>query len=1182
MATQLGIDDELPAPASGLWGRGFSALLATQFLGVFNDNFFRWLIVRLGAERVGDEHAALVLSAGGICLVLPFLLLAAPAGLLADRASRRTVIFCCKCTELVSMTLGALVIWRGDALVRTSGVAYLDVYLLFAVLFLLGCQAAMFAPARLSSIPDLLRPTEVPAGNGLHGLVTIVAVIAGTLAGTGLFDWRATSPAAFHAVMTSVLVGVAVLGAGAALALPRLPAANPRARFSWNFAQQTARDLYDLARQPLLFRVALGSAFFWGLASLSQLNVDRFHAETFNKALVGVGPLLGCLSLGVALGNVAAGYASAGRIEFGMLPLSGLGIVLSSVGLAALPHASGSGGAVYWLACLGLGLLGAAAGMFDVPLQACLQRRSDPLRRGSVLAAANFLCYTSMILAMGSFWVLYEQLGVPSRGIFLIGALVTLAVTVYAFFAVPKDVIRFILWCITRFCYRIRLRGLDNVPAEGGALLIANHVSWLDGILVLTSTPRHVRFMIWAPFTELWWARWMCRVTGVIPVKPSPKAARKALIEARRAVLQGDLVCIFPEGGITRTGQLMPFREGFLHVVDGTDVPVIPVYLEGLWGSIFSFAGGKLFSKVPNRLRPPVAVNYGRPAPTPPTVANVRRAIQDLELAAMSQPLTPRTPLPLAMVRNCRRSLRRAKVADSTGASLTGGSLLMKTLIFRRLLRREVLAADEKFVGLLLPPSVGGVLANAALALDNRVAVNLNYTLSSALLNKCIERAGIRRVLTSRKFMERVKLEVRAEVIYLEDLVAKVGAADKAAGFVGAYLTPLAALERQLGLRTIKPSDLLTVIFTSGSTGEPKGVALTHDNVASNIAAIDQVIRLRNDDVAIGVLPFFHSYGYTATMWTALALAPKGVYHFNPLDAQQVGKLCREHRATVFMATPTFLRTYLRRCQREDFTALEVVFASAERLPKELSDAFEEKFGVRPYEAYGATELSPLVSANIPASRAASSAQATACEGSVGRPIPGVTTKIVHPDTGLEMAPGEPGMLLVGGPGVMQGYLNQPDLTAEKVRDGWYVTGDLARIDDDGFLFITGRQSRFSKLAGEMVPHMNIEEAINRILGAGEEHLLAVVTAAPDVKKGERLVVIHTAIDKSPEQICQELAETGLPNLWIPSSDSFCQVEQIPVLGTGKLDLKAMKDLALERFGSNGAHVARASAAASR
>jgi acyl-[acyl-carrier-protein]-phospholipid O-acyltransferase/long-chain-fatty-acid--[acyl-carrier-protein] ligase len=1161
---------EAPGAASpdprGLYSRGFSALLATQFLGVFNDNFFRWLIVRLGIERVGQDHAALVLAVGGICLVLPFILLAAPAGVLADRVSRKTVIVWCKFAEVVVMGMGSLAIWQGSALADSLGAPRLDVYVLFVVLFLMGSQSAMFAPSRLSTIPDLLRPEEVPAGNGVHGLVTIVAVIGGTMAGTSLYDVRALDADWFYALSAGGLLGVAGLGCLTALALPGLPAANRAARLSWNLPQQTAREVLYLAQQPVLFRVALGSAFFWGLASLSQLNVERFHAETFNPDLVGVGPLLACLSLGVALGNLLAGYCSAGRIEFGILPLSGLGIVASCLALAGLPVAGGSGGAVYWLALAGLGLLGGAGGMFDVPLQACLQRRSDPLHRGSLLAAANFLCYASMILAMGSFWALYDVRKVPARGIFVIAGLATLAVTIYAFFAVPRETIRFVLWAATRLFYRVRVRGLENVPSERGALLISNHISWVDGVLVLVTAPRHVRFMVWGPFTELWWARWLCRTTGVIPVKPTPKAARHALDEARRAVLQGDVVCIFPEGGITRTGQMLPFRPGFLQVVEGTDVPIVPVYLQGLWGSIFSFAGGKFFWKLPTRLRYPVAVHYGPPVPTPPTVARVRRAIQDLELAAMSQPLSTRTPLPLAMVRNCRRALWRPKIADSAGAELTGGSLLMRSLIFRRLLRREVLSAEERFVGLLLPPSAGGVLANAALAIDRRVAVNLNYTLSSALLAKCIERAGIRHVLTSRKFMERVKLEVRAELVYLEDLVAKVGPGDKAAGFVGAYLTPLALLERQLGLRSIRPDDLLTVIFTSGSTGDPKGVMLSQDNVASNIAAIDQIIRLRNDDVALGVLPFFHSYGYTATMWTALALAPKGVYHFNPLDAQHVGKLCREHRATVFMATPTFLRTYLRRCQREDFTALEVVFASAERLPKELSDAFEEKFGVRPFEAYGATELSPLVAANIPASRAPSSAYPTAREGSVGQPIPGVITKVVNPDTGLELPPGEPGMLLVGGPGVMQGYLNQPELTAEKVRDGWYVTGDLARIDEEGFLSITGRQSRFSKLGGEMVPHTNIEEAINRTLGAGEDHLLAVVTAVPDAKKGERLVVLHTAVDKSPDEICQELAALGLPNLWIPSPDSFCQVEQIPVLGTGKLDLKALKDLALERF----------------
>jgi acyl-[acyl-carrier-protein]-phospholipid O-acyltransferase/long-chain-fatty-acid--[acyl-carrier-protein] ligase len=527
----------------------------------------------------------------------------------------------------------------------------------------------------------------------------------------------------------------------------------------------------------------------------------------------------------------------------------------------------------------------------------------------------------------------------------------------------------------------------------------------------------------------------------------------------------------------------------------------------------------------------------------------------------------PRLPLPRQFVRNCRQVGSRPKLADSTGAELTGSQLLVRTLIMRRLLLREVLAPDEKYVGLILPPSAAGVVANAALPLMNRIAVNLNYTASSDVVNNCIKQCNIRHVLTSRRVMEKFKLDLNADLVYLDDFKEKVTLADKLIATVQSKL-PISMLERHLGIDNLQPDDLLTVIFTSGSTGDPKGVMLSQDNVASQIESINNAVHLRPDDVAIGVLPFFHSYGYTATMWTVLALAPRGVYHFDPRDAQQIGKLCAKDKVTVFMATPTFLRIYLRRVQPEDFRTLDVVFASAEKLPKELSDAFEARFGTRPYEAYGCTEMSPLVAVNVPPSRTRNPQIPSARESTVGKPILNVTAKIIGLDSDEPeaSAPGEPGMLLVTGPNVMKGYLNRPDLTAQAIRDGWYVTGDVAKIDADGFIQITDRQSRFSKIGGEMVPHIKIEEAIQRVLGGEQGALNAVVTAVPDDFRGERLVVIHTALEKTPDQICRDLAAAGLPNIWIPSPDSFCQVEEIPVLGTGKLDLRGLKNLALEKF----------------
>jgi acyl-[acyl-carrier-protein]-phospholipid O-acyltransferase/long-chain-fatty-acid--[acyl-carrier-protein] ligase len=343
---------------------------------------------------------------------------------------------------------------------------------------------------------------------------------------------------------------------------------------------------------------------------------------------------------------------------------------------------------------------------------------------------------------------------------------------------------------------------------------------------------------------------------------------------------------------------------------------------------------------------------------------------------------------------------------------------------------------------------------------------------------------------------------------------------------------------------------------------------LTYENVGSNIRAVNDVFRITTEDTAVGVLPFFHSFGYTATMWLVLVLDAAGAFHFNPLDAQQVSKLVGKYKGTVFFATPTFLRGYVRRCDPEEMKTLDVVVAGAEKLPADLTDAFEQRFGVRPIEGYGCTELSPVVSVNIPPSRSPSGDATGMREGTVGRPLPGIEAKIVDPESHAQRPQGEAGMLLIRGPNVMQGYLHKPELTAEVVRDGWYTTGDIAILHPDGFIQITGRESRFSKIGGEMVPHIKVEETLQRIVGAGEEELKVAVTAVPDERKGERLVVLHTALEKSPEQICRELSAAGLPNLWIPAPDSFVQVEQIPVLGTGKFDLKGMKEVALARFRS--------------
>lgn len=517
------------------------------------------------------------------------------------------------------------------------------------------------------------------------------------------------------------------------------------------------------------------------------------------------------------------------------------------------------------------------------------------------------------------------------------------------------------------------------------------------------------------------------------------------------------------------------------------------------------------------------------------------------------------------LLRACRSAAGRLKMADSLGTKLTGRDLLTRILVAKRVLDRA-LGPDEKRVGVLLPPTAGAAIVNAALALSGRVAVNLNYTSAQPILDVCIERAALRHVISSPIFLKRVKLEVGDRLLDAGDLKKLATTADKLVAFLQATVVPMPLLESMLGLHHLKVDDVLTVIFTSGSTGDPKGVVLSEENVCSQVRAIQQLLHLSPADVALGVLPFFHSYGYTTTLWTPLVLDPAVAYHTDPRDAQVVGKLAREHHATLLMATPTFLRLYTRRTPAEDFSTLEAVFGAAEKLPKDVCDAFEQKFGIRPVEAYGATELSPLVAANVPPARHVPGRPVDAREGTVGQPIAGCRAKITDREGEQELPVGQEGMLWITGPNVMQGYLDRPDLTAKVVKNGWYCTGDIAKLDRDGFITLTGRESRFSKIGGEMVPHISVEEAINEALGASDGELLAVVTAVPDKAKGERLVVFHLPTDRDPAVVVAALRERGLPNLWIPGADAFAEIAEMPVLGTGKLDLRALGELARARF----------------
>lgn len=515
-------------------------------------------------------------------------------------------------------------------------------------------------------------------------------------------------------------------------------------------------------------------------------------------------------------------------------------------------------------------------------------------------------------------------------------------------------------------------------------------------------------------------------------------------------------------------------------------------------------------------------------------------------------------------LRGCRKRLFRLKVADSTGVRLTGGLLLSAALVMRRLLNRaSVVTTQQQMIGVLLPPSVGAVLANVAIALSGKVAVNLNYSFSNDSLDRCIDECGIAHVLTSRHFLKRRPFSLKAELVYLEDLQQEASWFDKLVCVMQSFLLPSFVLERVLCLKNVAFDDLMAVLFTSGTTGDPKGVMLSHQNIAFSIDAIDKLFRVDREDVFLGILPFFHAFGYSATLWMALSMDMAVVYHFDPFGAKTLGKLARKFRVTVLFATPTFLNIYLHRCRADEFASLDLAVVGAEKLDASLANAFHEKFGATPVEGYGTTELSPWAAVNVPAHRSLSKDHVGIKSDTVGQPVPGVQVKIVDPDSHAELKVGEAGLLMVSGPNVMLGYLNNPEKTADVIVNGWYNTGDFARLDADGFIQITGRQSRFSKIGGETVPHEKLEKLITKIVSGADEQPdepIVAVTAIPDTKRGERLIVLHSSLGgKTASEIIKELAAADVPRIWIPRPDDFISVEQIPLTSLGKLNLGSLR-----------------------
>src|SRR5712691_5343356 len=640
--------------------------------------------------------------------------------------------------------------------------------------------------------------------------------------------------------------------------------------------------------------------------------------------------------------------------------------------------------------------------------------------------------------------------------------------------SVAERALHFVGRPLVKCFYRVRSLGVEHLPPSG-CLLLPNHITWVDAIVLQLACPRPIRYVVDQEFYRKPILRPFLRLVRCIPI--DTRHSHSAIRVATERIAEGEIVCLFPEGQLERSGTLLRLRRGYELIARHANAAVVPVWLDQLWGSIFSFQGGKFFTKLPERIRYPVTIAFGKPLEANAAdIATVREELLKLGEFCFSR----RTSLDRHLAEACVRGLKRRPFATALvdgldDSVLSRSKLLGAAAALSRYLRKEF--ADQR-AAIVLPASKASMLANLAVTLADKVPVDLNFTMGRAANESCCKRANLRVAISATQFMPRLKdFPWPERVLKLDELMPRLKP-QILFWWTMSILAPAWLLLRLLEVPKKGGHAEATLLFTSGSTGEPKGVVLSHRNIVGNVSQFRELLDAKTDDAILASLPFFHSFGSTVTLWYPLIEAVRIVTYPSPLEVTKNAALIEQHKLTLLLATPTFLRGYLRKAEPHQLRSLRLVITGAEKLPLDLAKRFEERFGKKAFEGYGLTETAPVVSVNLPEpipTKTGEQVQPSSRLGSVGKMAPGIAAEIREPETDRKLPLHETGMLWLRGPNIFEGYLHDEKRTAEVLRDGWFKTGDIGRFDEDGFLFIEGRLSRFSKIGGEMVPHEALE-----------------------------------------------------------------------------------------------------------
>jgi acyl-[acyl-carrier-protein]-phospholipid O-acyltransferase / long-chain-fatty-acid--[acyl-carrier-protein] ligase len=1139
--------------------RGFAPFVAVVFLNAFVDLGHKIIVQNTIFKVYADDTQIALTAIVNALILLPFVLLFTPAGFCSDKFAKPHVM---RIAAWIAVALTVLITvcyyqgWFWPALVMT---------------FLLGAQATFYSPAKYGYIREVVGTAELTTANGLIQAVSTIAILAGIFVFSVLFENRlkgelATSSGAVLAHIAPIgwwLVAAAIVELILIYRLPSTPAAAPEQRFDWSryTRLEYLRDnLKDVRADSIVYLSIIGLAIFWAIAQVVVAAFPALAKESLALTdTVTVQGLLACTGVGIAIGSVVAGRASIQHIETGLVPIGAFGVALT-VALVPVLHSL----ALHRANFVAMGFLG---GLFIVPLNALIQYHSAEHTRGTVLAASNFI-QKVLMLAFLLLTVLFTSFGLPAKGLFLLLVVVGFGGALYTVYKLPQALVRIITHMVISQRYRMRVIGFDTIPEHGGVLLLGNHISWIDWAVLQIACPRPIRFVMERSIYERWYLKWFLNSFGVIPIGGS--GSRTALDEVRESLNAGQVVGLFPEGAISRTGHLGEFKRGYEQAAQDANGVIVPFYLFGLWGSTFSRSSARLRALRGGGIRRDIVVAFGKPLSLATPAEQLKRRVFELSIESWERYTKTLDTIPEAWLATAKQVKGDMALADTVAGPMSGYRVITGVLIIAGFVKRY---AHEQNVGLLLPTSNGGALANLAVLMRGKTVVNLNYTASPIAIQAAIAKAEIRTVFTSSRFLDRLKQRgIDAEAVLegvrlykLEDLGAGVSQARRIWTLLQAVVFPR-RLIRLLYCKRVPLDSPAAILFSSGSEGEPKGVVLSHRNIMGNVKQISDVINAEESDVVMATLPQFHAFGLTATTFMPLIEGIPMVCHPDPTDAVNIGKAVATYRATILMGTSTFFRLYAKntRVHHLMFESLRLVVAGAEKLATDVRETFKIKFGKEILEGYGATETTPVAGVNIPDRLDTTywKVQFGNKPGTIGMPLPGSSFRIVDPNTLQELPIGEDGLILIGGTQVMLGYLGDPERTAKVIveMDGlrWYKTGDKGHLDEDGFLTIVDRYSRFAKLGGEMVSLTAVEEQVRRIVGDPELEICAV--NLPEPKKGEQIVLLVAGGETDLDALRKQLVDAGCNPLTVPSE--YRRVEEVPKLGSGKTDFTAARVLA--------------------